>query len=71
MTKTVLIAHHAAALAALARAAGLASREDLLRVQTRNMTPEEIARRDRAPTRQERRAAERQARKARRREGGR
>lgn len=47
-----------------ARRAGLHHRREIERAQTCNLTPEQIAERRRVPSRQERRAAERRARKA-------
>lgn len=54
----------------LARGAGFTSISDMGRAYTVNMSPEEIADRDRVPTRQERRQAARLARKGRGSDGG-
>jgi hypothetical protein len=58
-----IIAHGKSALVALARQAGLLNGDDLMRVQTCNMSAEEIAERDRPKSRQERRAEARRAMK--------
>jgi hypothetical protein len=58
-----IIAHGPSAIVAAAREYGLLSDADRMKMTTCNMTPEEIAERDRSVSRQERRALARKAAK--------